>query len=91
VQTRSGELTAPLDAGAEDLAHDLSLGLEDLNPRPAIGPEYPAVPIGDLPERDLPRAGAIKLATTVALGHLSLLILGDHPLHLDRQRRLRII
>jgi len=49
------------------------------------------VPVGDLPERDLARPGAIQLAATVALGDLGLLVFGDHALHLYQQRRLRIV
>jgi hypothetical protein len=76
----------------EDLAHNLRLGLEDLDPRRlAVGARHAPVPIGDLPKRDLARAGAIQLAATVALGDLGPLVLGDHALHLDQQRGLRIV
>ena len=83
---------APLDVGSEDLAHNLGLGLEDLDPRrPAGGGHDAPVSVGGLPERDLPGAGAVELAAPVALGDLGLLVLGDHALHLDQQRRLRVV
>ena len=83
---------APLDVRCEDLAHDLGLGFEDLDPGSSpIGIDDSAVPVGDFPERDFSGAGAVELAATVALGHLGLLVLGDHALHLDQQRRLRIV
>ena len=47
--------------------------------------------VGALPERDLAGAGAVELAAAVALGDLRLLVLGDHALHLDQQRRLWIV
>jgi len=76
----------------EDRADDLGLGLVDLDPRSAgVGVDDAAVPVGALPERDLPGAGAIKLAATVTLGDLRLLVLRDHTLHLDQQRRLWIV
>ena len=76
----------------EDLAHHLGLGLVDLDPgSSSVGIDDAAVPVGALPERNLPGAGAVELAATVALGDLGLLVLGDHALHLDQQRRLRIV
>jgi hypothetical protein len=83
---------APLDVRCEDLAHHLGLGLEDLDPgTPAPVGDHPAVPVGDLPERDLARPSAIQLPATVALGDLGLLVFGNHALHLHQQRRLRIL
>src|SRR6266508_2617073 len=69
---------APLDVRVEDVAHDLGLGLEDLDPRrPATGGDDAAVSVGGLPERDLAGASAVELAAAVALGDLGLLVLGD--------------
>ena len=83
---------SPLDVRVEDPAHGLGLGLVDLDPRPpALGIDDAAVPVGGLPERDLAGAGAVQLAAAVAFGDLGFLVLGDHALHLDQQRRLRIV
>jgi hypothetical protein len=49
------------------------------------------VPVGHLPEHDLPRAGAIQLAATVALADLGLLVLGDHAPHLHQELGLRVL
>jgi len=83
---------APVDVGAEDLAHDLGLGLEHLDPCGAalVGHDT-AVAEGHLPEADLAGAGAVELAAPVALGDLRALVFGDHALHLHEQRGLRIL
>jgi hypothetical protein len=82
----------PLNIRAEDLAHDLRLGLEELDPRPAaLACNHSAMAVGRLPERDLPSTGAIELAAPVTLGDLRALVLGDHALHLHQQRRLGIL
>src|SRR5215211_6818612 len=79
-----------LDVGAEDLAHDPGLGFEDLHPRrPAVGHDASEA-VGHLPEADLAGAGAVELAAPVALGDLGALVFGDHALHLDQQRGLRV-
>jgi hypothetical protein len=83
---------AGVDVGMEDLAHDPGLGLEDLDPRGAavVGHDA-AMAVGHLPEEDLAGAGAVELAAAVALGDLGALVFGDHALHLDQQRGLRIL
>ena len=81
-----------LDVGAEDLAHDLGLGLIDLHARrPArLGSDAPEA-VGHLPEEHLAGAGAVQLAAPVALGDLRALVFGDHTLDLDEQPGLRVI
>lgn len=83
---------ATVDVGAEDLAHDLGLGLEDLDPgRSALVGHDAAVAVGHLPEADLAGAGAVEFAAAVALGDLRALVFGDHALHLHQQRGLRVL
>jgi hypothetical protein len=71
---------APVDVGAEDLAHDLGLGLEDLDPRrAAVVGHHAAMAVGHLPEEDLAGAGAVELSAAVALGDLGALVSAITP------------
>ncbi|HEY5342510.1 MAG TPA: hypothetical protein VIJ66_02505 [Solirubrobacteraceae bacterium] len=81
-----------IDVGTENIAHDLGLGLEDLDPGgAAIVGANATMTVGHLPERDIAGASAMQLAATVTLRDLGILILGDHALHLHQQRGLRIL
>ena len=77
---------------AEDLPHDLRLGLGHLdvgwNPVPAWNPP---VAVGDLPPKHLALACAKELASAVPFRDLHALVLSDRALDLSEQASLRVI
>jgi hypothetical protein len=82
----------PLQVLGEDAAHDVGLGLVDLEVgRAGLAASDSAIPVGDLPEDGLTGAHPIQLATPVPLRHLGLLVLADHTLYLDEQPGLGVV
>ncbi len=81
-----------VDVPAEDLPHDLRLGLRHLDVgRDAVTPWNPPVAVGDLPPAHFALSRAKELASTVAFRDLDAFVFGDRSLDLGEQARLRII
>ena len=81
-----------VDVPAEDLPHDLCLGLRHLDlGRDAVTPWNPPVAVGDLPPAHFTLSRAKELASTVAFRDLDAFVFGNRALDLGEQARLRII
>ena len=77
---------------AEDLAHDLRLGLRHLDMgRNPVTAWNPPVAVGDLPPTHLALSRTKELAAAVSFRDLDALVFGDRALDLREQARLRII
>ena len=81
-----------VDVPAEDLPHDLRLGLRHLDlGRDAVTPWNPPVAVGDLPPAHFTLSCPKELASTVAFRDLDAFVFGNRALDLGKQARLRII
>ena len=81
-----------VDMPAEDLPHDLRLGLGDLDVgRDPVTAWNPPVAVGDLPPNHLALSRAKEFAPAVPFRHLHALVFGDRSLNLRKQACLRII